>query len=126
LSTNFQGAPGMVLCTKKWEGSWVEARKFAFLISRDTGRPCITAGLFSTAMGAEQAIGAHTDTSGQCTDAIETRVGADGPARMLHSSTESGGLKRAKCETGLYTCRIGRAEWLLLNSTQQRSTDAGV
>jgi len=38
----------------------------------------------------------HTHAGGQCADAIVTCVGADGPARILHTGTGSGGLGRAK------------------------------
>jgi len=36
--------------------------------------------------------------SGQCADATETGVGADGPARILHTGTESVSLERSKSE----------------------------
>jgi len=47
--------------------------------------------------------GAHTGVGAQCADAIETDVGADGPARILHAGTESGYLRRAKSGTRLST-----------------------
>jgi len=46
-------------------------------------------------------IGVHTDTGGQCTDAIEAGVHADGPACVLHTGTRRGGLGLAKSETGM-------------------------
>jgi len=52
-------------------------------------------------MGNGQAIRAHTGTGGQCTDAIETGVVADGPACILQTGTGSRGFGRAKSETGL-------------------------
>jgi len=42
-----------------------------------------------------QAIRAPTGAGGQCADAIEAGVGADGPAR-IHTGTASGGLGREK------------------------------
>jgi len=80
--------------------SWVEARILVFFVFRGTGR-CATAGRLGTAMGTKQAIGTHTGAGTQCADAIETGVGADGPARILHTGTGSGGLGRAKSGTGL-------------------------
>jgi len=54
-------------------------------------------------MGTGQVIGVNTGAGVQCADAIETSVGADGPARILHAGTGSGVLERAKSETGLPT-----------------------
>jgi len=79
-------------------GSWVEAKKN--FVSRGTGRPCDTAGRLVTTMGTRQAIGAHTGAGGQCADAIETGVGADGPARILHTGTGSGAFGGRKAERG--------------------------
>jgi len=59
-------------------------------------------------------VGAHTGAGGQCANAIQIGVGADGPARILHTGTESGCLGRAKSGTELPTyCPTGRAEWLV-------------
>jgi len=71
-----------------------------FFVFRGTGR-CGTAGKLGTAMGTRQLIGAHAGVGAQCANAIETGVGADGQARILHTGTESGGLGRAKNGTGL-------------------------
>jgi len=48
-------------------------------------------------------IGADTDASRQCTDAIKAGVHADGPARTLHTGTRIGGLGQAKSGTGIPT-----------------------
>jgi len=66
------------------------------------------AGRLGIAMGTGQAIGAHTGAGGQCADAIETGVGADGPARILHMGTEAGALDGLKAERGcLHNARLG-------------------
>jgi len=60
------------------------------------------AGRLGTAMGTGQAIGAHTGAGGQCADALETGVGADGPVHDTGMyATQS--LWRAKSGTGLPT-----------------------
>jgi len=65
------------------------------------------------ALGTGQAIGAHTGADGQCADAVEAAVGADGATR-IHTGTGSGGLWRAKGGVGAaYTTPI--AEWLVTN-----------
>jgi len=84
-------------------GFWVKAKQFAFFVSREIARTCATPGRLATAMGTGQAIGAYTGAGGQCTDAIGTDVDADGPARILHTGTGSGGLGQAKSRTGLPT-----------------------
>jgi len=56
-----------------------------------------------TATGIAQAVGVHVGVGAQCTDAIETGIGADGPACILHMGMESGGLGLAKNGTGLPT-----------------------
>jgi len=43
-----------------------------------------------------QAIGAHTCAGGQCADAIEADVDADGPACIVRTGTGSGCLGRPK------------------------------
>jgi len=100
LSPNFQGAPGM---QKFVEGVMCRGQKLAFWFLAGIGRLCATAGRLGTAMGTGQAIGAHTVAGVQCTDAVETGVGADGPARILHTGTGSVGLGRAINETWLPT-----------------------
>jgi len=45
----------------------------------------------------------HTDAGGQCADAIEAGVHADGPARILHTGIRIGDLGRAKSKTGIPT-----------------------
>jgi len=83
-------------------GSWVEARKLAFFVSHGTtGHAPWKAGW--ALRWVLDRLGAHTDTIGQCTDAIETGAGADGPAHILHMGTGSGGLGRAKSGTGMPT-----------------------
>jgi len=70
------------------------------------------AGRLGTAMGTQQVIGAHTGTGRQCTDTVETGIGADWLAHILHTGMGSGGLVRAKSGTGLPTS--GQAEWLFV------------
>jgi len=53
--------------------------------------PCATVGRSGTG----QAIGAHTGVGGQRADATEAGVGADKPARILHTGKGSGDLGRA-------------------------------
>jgi len=92
--------PEQWLYTQKFgEGSWIETGKLAFFVFF-AGQP---AGRLGTAMGTRQAVGAHTGTGRQCTDAVETAVGADGPARILQMRTGSGGLWQAKSRMGLPT-----------------------
>jgi len=86
---------GGFMCKNLGRGSWAEARKLVFFVSHGTSQPCAMAGRLGTAMGIGQAIGIHTGTGGQCTDAIETGVGADVMACILHTGMESGGLGRA-------------------------------
>jgi len=45
-------------------------------------------------------IGAHTDAGGQCTDATEASIHADGLARILHMCTRSSGLGQVKSGSG--------------------------
>jgi len=85
-------------------GSWVEAKELAFYIFAGLAGAPRHAGRLGTAMDTGgQAIGAHTSAGAQFTDAIETGVGADGPARILHTGMGSGGLGPAKSGTGLPT-----------------------
>jgi len=53
--------------------------------------------------GAKQAIGTRTRTGAQCADTIETDIGADGLACILHTGMGSGGLGRVNSVTGLST-----------------------
>jgi len=102
LSPNF---PGMVLPQKFEESVMGRGQKIGiFRFSRD--RPAMRHGRQIGHCNGhyQQAIGAHTGAGGQCPDAIETGVGADGPARIVHTGTGSGrGLRRAKRGTGLLT-----------------------
>jgi len=67
------------------------------------------AGRLGTAIGTGQAIGACTGSGGQCADAIETGVGADGPERILHTGIgEAGALGGRKAEWScLLNSRLG-------------------
>jgi len=56
------------------------------------------------AMSTRQAIGAHTGTGGQCADATETGIGADGSKRMLHMGMGSGALGWQKAEWAYLQC----------------------
>jgi len=80
LSPNFQGAPGMVLHEKCGRGSWEEARKLTFFVSRRIGQLCTMSGR----LGTEQAIGTHIGAGRQCADTTETGVVAVGPTRLLY------------------------------------------
>jgi len=73
-------------------------------------RPCATAGRLSNL--APGRLGAHTGAGGQCAGVIEADVGADGPARILHTGTGSGGLRWAKGRNG--TAFI-MPDWLVID-----------
>jgi len=49
-------------------------KNWHFFVSRETSRPCATAGR----LGIGQSIGEYTGAGGQCADAIVAGVGADG------------------------------------------------
>jgi len=69
----------MLIGAKIERGSWVWAGKLSFFgFSRDR-RPCTTA----RRLGTEHDVGAHTDVGGDCADAIEAGVGANGLAQPL-------------------------------------------
>jgi len=65
-------------------GSQVKTKKLMFSVSCWTGGSCATAGRLD--------IDAHTGAGRECVDAIEAGVGADGPARILHTGTRSGSV----------------------------------
>jgi len=46
---------------------------------------------------------AYIDAGGQCANALEAGVRGDGPARILHRGTRSGGLGRTKNGMGMST-----------------------
>jgi len=77
-------------------------QKIGIFVACGTGLRCTMAGRFGTVMGTGQTIDAHTGTDGQCTDIVETGVGADGSARILHADMGSGGLGWAKSRTRLH------------------------
>jgi len=92
---------GWFYAQKFGDGSWVEARKLAFFISCRTSQPCATADRLGTALGTKHAIGVHTGAGGQCTDTIETGIGADGRVYILHTGVGSEGLEQVICGMGL-------------------------
>jgi len=71
---------GWFYVQKFGEGSWVEARILAFIVSCRSGCARATAGRLGTGQTCTH------DAGGQCADAIETGVGADGPTSILHST----------------------------------------
>jgi len=48
-------------------------------------------------------IGAHTDAGGQCADATEAGIRADGLTHILHTGTRSGGFGWVKSGMGMPT-----------------------
>jgi len=92
----------------------------AFFVSPGTGRSCATAG----GLGTGQAIGVYTCADGQCVDAIEADVGADGPAR-IHRSTGSGALGTKGGEAAAYVTPdwTGRTASIIKNNNMNAPTE---
>jgi len=60
------------------------------------------------AMGTRQTIGVHTGAGGQCANTVETGVGADGLACILHTGMGSGAFGGGNAERGcLRNARLG-------------------
>jgi len=63
-----------------------------FLVAHWTGWSCATGGW---TLNTGHVIGAHARGGRQCTDAVDTGIAADGPAR-IHTVTRSRGFGQAK------------------------------
>jgi len=102
LSPNFQSSSSVP--TAQTLAVW----QFSFLAVLAALRHCRQIGLWAL-----YRLRAHTGAGGQCADATETGIGADGPTR-IHTGTGNGDLGEGKASTGLpMYCPTGQAEWLV-------------